>query len=271
MRLSTRRHFGRLGIYDWPSSRMSSREDEDFPECWTYKAVLAKLASIVSDSRPFKNRDLARIADRIAVNIRDHPQGVESAGIEYGLTIHDRPFKNTLLCMLNLEDRVRYPFDDPDCMLTFADRARHEEKYTRPSVLMWNIGVTYVDWRVWQWEDPQISEKETQIVKDILTLHQRIGSINLLGPTEAVTNVNYNYNRNGAGPGPGDGGGGPGPGDGGGGGGGQSPVALGKRRREGPGDGGGGGPGGVVKLHDRSVGASVPRDFAPMRAMLLDL
>jgi len=238
---------------------MSSREKEDFPECWTYKAVLAKLASIVSDSRPFKNRDLAQMADRIAVNIRDHPQGVVNDGIEYGLTIHDRRFKNTLLCMLNLADRARYPFDNPRCRLTLTDRALYEQEYTPSSCLIWNIGLSYRDWRAWQWEDTGISEEETQIVKDILTLHQRIGTINLM-ETEAVTNVNYDYNRNFDGPGPGDGGGG-----------GPGAVALGKRRREGPGDGGGGGPGAVVKLRDRSVGASVPRDFAPMRAMLLDL
>jgi hypothetical protein len=263
-----------LGIYDHPFRRMSSREKEDFPECWTYKAVLEKLASIVSDSRPFKNRDLARMADRIAVNIRDHPQGVVSDGIEYGLTIHDRRFKNTLLCMLNLADRVRYPFDNPRCMLTLTDRSLHEEQYTPQSCLIWNIGLTYRDWRAWQWEDEGISEEETQIVKDILTLHKRIGTINLM-ETEAVTNVNYNYNRNFGGPGPGDGGGGGGggggtPPGGGGGGGGQSPIAK-KQRREGPGDGGGGGPGGVANLNFRRVGASVPRDFAPMRAMLLDL
>jgi hypothetical protein len=251
---------------------MSSREKEDFPECWTYKAVLAKLASIVSGSRPFKNQNLAQMADRIAVNIRDHSQGVVSDGIEYRNS--GRIFKNTLLCMLNLADTARYPFDNPRCMLTFADRTLHKEEYTLQSCLIWNIGLTYRDWLAWQWEDKGISEEETQIVKDILTLHKRIGTINLM-ETEAVTNVNYNYNRKFDGPGPGDGGGGGGggggtPPGGGGGGGGQSPIAK-KQRREGPGDGGGGGPGGVANLNVRIVGASVPRDFAPMRAMLLDL
>jgi hypothetical protein len=247
-----------IGIYDQPFHRMNLREEEDFPECWTYKAVLEKLALIVSDSDTFINPDLKEMAGRIAVNIRDNPKGFLSDGIEHGLTIHDRHFKNRLLCMLNLADRARYPFDNPRCMLTLADRELYEEEYTRHSVLIWEIGLTYVDWRAWQWEDQQISQKETQIVKDILTLHQRIGSINLRQPSEAVTNVNYNYNRNFDGPGPGDGGGG----------GGQS---LGKRRREGPGDGGGGGPGAVANLNFRIVGNSLPRDFASMRAMLLDL
>jgi len=117
------------------------------------------------------------------------------------------------------------------CMLNLADRARYgfDDPRRHSSVLIWKIALSQKDWNAWQWEDKTMSPEETADVEAILTLNQRIADIKHETPIP-------NYNRNGDG--------------------------------AGPGDGGGGGPGAVAKLNVRSVGASLPRALAPMRAML---
>jgi hypothetical protein len=123
-------------------------------------------------------------------------------------------------------------------LLDLGDRHRFpfDEMNRWSDVLIRAIGLTKEDFEHWErstvlTSSHDLSETETQVVLAILKLHQRLADIRMQ-PVPVL-----NYNRNG----------------------------------RGPGDGGGGGPGGVANLNFRIVGASVPRDFAPMRAMLLDL
>jgi hypothetical protein len=216
-----------------------------FPWCWTHEDALAQLALIVSSRHTFENEVLKGFCTDLDKEIRNEPTNVIRHGIELydhkqkypGLT---RPVKNRLLCLLNLADTARYPFDNRECELTFTNRELHEELYTRQSVLMWDIGVQYKDWRAWQWEDPGIPLRDEQIAKALLTLHQRIWDIS--NKPSARVAVNYNYNRRRSGPGPGGGGGG---------GGGGAAVRY---NDDGPGPGGDGGGGAAVRYNDDGPG-----------------